>query len=170
MTLTEKAAYLKGIADGMKLNAEEPVDKLLLSIIDMLDDVAKSVTSNEEEIELLTDDVDATKSCTKSSAPSAVKRFTWISTRSNRAILPAPPAAKRSRSNCTRMTATAAAAITTKATTNKFSLHHAESNSSGYELYPELFFVYDFVVSSGDGRCLISSQYRLVACSSLLRP
>ena len=55
MTLTEKAAYLKGIADGMKLNAEEPVDKLLLSIIDMLDDVAKSVTSNEEEIELLTD-------------------------------------------------------------------------------------------------------------------
>ena len=59
MTLTEKAAYLKGIADGMKLNAEEPVDKLLLSIIDMLDDVAKSVTSNEEEIELLTDDVDA---------------------------------------------------------------------------------------------------------------
>ncbi len=59
MTLTEKAAYLKGIADGMKLNADEPTDKLLLSIIDMLDDLAKSVTTNEEEITLLTDDVDA---------------------------------------------------------------------------------------------------------------
>ena len=58
MTLTEKAAYLRGIADGMKLAADQPSDKLLMTVIDMLDDIAKAVTKNEEKIEMLTDSVE----------------------------------------------------------------------------------------------------------------
>ncbi len=59
MTLTEKAAYLKGIADGMKLSAEEPADKLLLTIVDLLGEMAQAVSENEDDIALLTEDVDA---------------------------------------------------------------------------------------------------------------
>ena len=58
MTLNEKAAYLKGIADGMKLSDADPNGKLLLSIIDLLDDMAKTVSDNEDAITLLGDDVD----------------------------------------------------------------------------------------------------------------
>ena len=39
MTLTEKAAYLKGFADAAKLEDKEDIAKLLGKIIDLLDDL-----------------------------------------------------------------------------------------------------------------------------------
>ena len=40
MEITEKVAYLKGLAEGMELDTEKKVGKLLAAIIDVLDDVA----------------------------------------------------------------------------------------------------------------------------------
>ena len=40
MEITEKVAYLKGLAEGMELDTEKKVGKLLSAIIDVLDDIA----------------------------------------------------------------------------------------------------------------------------------
>lgn len=50
MTLTEKAAYLKGLAEGLKVNADEDMGKLILAIIDTLDDMALTVADIDDEI------------------------------------------------------------------------------------------------------------------------
>ena len=38
MEITEKVAYLKGLAEGMDLDTDKKVGKLLAAIIDTLDD------------------------------------------------------------------------------------------------------------------------------------
>ncbi len=58
MTLTERVAYIRGLADGMKLSSDQPNDKLLLSIIETLDDMATAITSTEEDVEMLNADVE----------------------------------------------------------------------------------------------------------------
>ena len=40
MNLTEKAAYLKGLAEGMELDMDKKEGKLLAAIIDVLEDIA----------------------------------------------------------------------------------------------------------------------------------
>ena len=40
MEITEKVAYLKGLADGLGLDAESKEGKVLLAMIDVLDDIA----------------------------------------------------------------------------------------------------------------------------------
>lgn len=40
MTITEKVSYLKGLAEGLKIGEDKAEGKLLLSIIDVLDDMA----------------------------------------------------------------------------------------------------------------------------------
>ena len=40
MEITEKVAYLKGLAEGMELDTEKKEGKLLAAIIDVLDDIA----------------------------------------------------------------------------------------------------------------------------------
>ena len=59
MSLTEKTAYLRGLADGMKLG-ENPTDegKLLLAIADVLNDIAANVEANNESINALADELD----------------------------------------------------------------------------------------------------------------
>jgi formylmethanofuran dehydrogenase subunit E len=59
MSLTEKAAYLRGLADGMKLGEKDTDEsKLLLAIVDVLNDVAANVESNNDSITTLADEVD----------------------------------------------------------------------------------------------------------------
>lgn len=43
MTITEKVSYLKGLAEGLKISDDKAEGKLLLSIIDVLDDMALTI-------------------------------------------------------------------------------------------------------------------------------
>lgn len=58
MTITEKVAYLKGLADGMKLNTETDEGKLLSAIIDTLEDMALTVSDVEDAVAELSAQVD----------------------------------------------------------------------------------------------------------------
>ena len=51
--LGEKVAYLKGLAEGMRLNADEDQGKLLLAMIDALEEMAEAVDENEEKLDEL---------------------------------------------------------------------------------------------------------------------
>jgi hypothetical protein len=59
MNLTEKAAYLKGLAEGLGLDPENKETKVINAIIDLLDDLALTVADNEDEIALITEQLDA---------------------------------------------------------------------------------------------------------------
>jgi formylmethanofuran dehydrogenase subunit E len=59
MTVTEKAAYLRGLAEGLKLDADKPETKIINTIIDLLDDLALTVSDLEDGVEILNEQVDA---------------------------------------------------------------------------------------------------------------
>ena len=50
MEITEKVAYLKGLAEGMELNTDKKEGKLLAAIIDVLEDIALELSDIEGEI------------------------------------------------------------------------------------------------------------------------
>ena len=58
MNITEKVAYIKGLVDGMEFDASTPEKKLLLSIIDLLDQMAQEVSDIRTEVETLGDMAD----------------------------------------------------------------------------------------------------------------
>lgn len=58
MNITEKAAYLKGLAEGLSLDPEKPETKLMNAIIDLLDDIAYDVKDLEEVYDELSEQVD----------------------------------------------------------------------------------------------------------------
>ena len=43
MTLTERAAYLKGLADGLALDEAKPEAKLLKEVIAIIEDIANEI-------------------------------------------------------------------------------------------------------------------------------
>lgn len=55
MTLSERVAYLKGLADGMKLSTESDEGKIITQILAVLEDMADSVTAIEDECDRLND-------------------------------------------------------------------------------------------------------------------
>ncbi len=56
MTITEKVAYLKGLADGLDLDKETTKEsKLLTNIIDVLEEIGFAIEDLEEASELLND-------------------------------------------------------------------------------------------------------------------
>ena len=59
MEITEKVAYLKGLAEGMELNAEKKEGKLLLAIIDVLEDIALELADVLDAQEELGEGLDA---------------------------------------------------------------------------------------------------------------
>ena len=66
MNLSEKAAYLKGLKDGLNLNTETAEGKLIAALIDLVDEMAASVTDIEdmsyavsEELDAIEDELDA---------------------------------------------------------------------------------------------------------------
>ncbi len=59
MTLTEKAAYIKGLAEGLSLDASKPETKIINALIDLVDDIALSVCDLEDELVLVGEQVDA---------------------------------------------------------------------------------------------------------------
>jgi hypothetical protein len=66
MTITEKVAYLKGLIEGMEIDAETKEGKILKAIMDVLSDVALSVEDLEatvqemgEQVDTIDEDLDA---------------------------------------------------------------------------------------------------------------
>ena len=53
MTITEKAAYIKGLVEGLDLDGTTKEGKVLLAIIDMVSDMAEDITDIAEDIEYL---------------------------------------------------------------------------------------------------------------------
>ena len=58
MTVTEKVAYIKGLVDGLDLDAKKDEVKVIKAIIDLLDDMAMSVSDLEEGLDVVCDQVD----------------------------------------------------------------------------------------------------------------
>ncbi len=58
MTLSEKAAYLKGYMDGLELDTEKAEGKMIASIVDLLCDVTKRLTDIEETTIAISDELD----------------------------------------------------------------------------------------------------------------
>ena len=59
MEITEKVAYLKGLAEGMELDAGKKEGKLLSAIIDVLDDIALEIEDLKDEQAELSEGLDA---------------------------------------------------------------------------------------------------------------
>ncbi len=58
MTISEKAAYLKGLMDGLQLDTEKPEGKLISAIVDLLGDVTHRLTDIEETTIAISDELD----------------------------------------------------------------------------------------------------------------
>lgn len=58
MTISEKAAYVKGLMDGSELDTQKPEGKLIASIVELLGDIAKRVTDIEETTIAISDELD----------------------------------------------------------------------------------------------------------------
>lgn len=60
MSITEKVAYLKGLADGLDLGKESTKEsKLLTVIIDVLEEIGYAIEDLEESDEMLSEGLDA---------------------------------------------------------------------------------------------------------------
>ncbi len=58
MNITEKVAYLKGLAKGLEIDETTKEGKLLLAVIDVLEDMADSVSDLESAYEELDEVID----------------------------------------------------------------------------------------------------------------
>ncbi|NLD87682.1 MAG: hypothetical protein GX633_05440 [Clostridiales bacterium] len=59
MTLLERVAYLKGLAQGLGMDPDKKESKIINAIIDVLDELALSVTDIEDDIIAIGDELDA---------------------------------------------------------------------------------------------------------------
>ncbi len=59
MTVTEKAAYLKGLAEGLNLDENKPETKLINKMLDVIDELALAVEDLDEQVDMLIEQVDA---------------------------------------------------------------------------------------------------------------
>ena len=59
MTISEKVAYLKGLMEGMKLDESKDEIKLTQKIIEVLEDMALTVSDLEDSLDLVGEQVDA---------------------------------------------------------------------------------------------------------------
>ena len=58
MTLSEKAAYVKGLMDGIKLDTEKDENRLLKAVVDLLQDMAVSIDDLEDNAIAVSDELD----------------------------------------------------------------------------------------------------------------
>lgn len=58
MTVTEKVAYLKGLVEGSELKLEKKGEKILDLVLEVLGDLASSVTEIDEDVSVLYDDIE----------------------------------------------------------------------------------------------------------------
>ena len=55
MSINEKAAYLKGLADGLNLDQTTAEGKLIAALIDMVDELSHAVSDTIEDVDYLND-------------------------------------------------------------------------------------------------------------------
>ena len=53
MTITEKAAYLKGLLEGMNLDENKPETKVFKALVDCIDDIAITVADLDDSVDTL---------------------------------------------------------------------------------------------------------------------
>lgn len=58
MTITEKAAYVKGLVDGLELDDSKKETKVIKALVDIIDDIALSVADLEDEVAATNDAID----------------------------------------------------------------------------------------------------------------
>jgi len=58
MTISEKAAYLKGLMDGLKLDTEAAEGKMISAMVELLGDMAKKITDIEDTTIAISDELD----------------------------------------------------------------------------------------------------------------
>ena len=58
MTISEKAAYLKGLMDGLELDTEKAEGKMISAMVELLGDMAKRITDIEETTIAISDELD----------------------------------------------------------------------------------------------------------------
>ena len=58
MTISEKAAYLKGLMEGMELDTEKAEGKMIAAIVDLLGDITRRLTDVEETTIAISDELD----------------------------------------------------------------------------------------------------------------
>mgnify|MGYP000844602244 FL=1 len=59
MTNTERVAYIRGLTEGLELDADKKEVKVINAIIDLLDDMALSISEAEDNMNDMTDQLDA---------------------------------------------------------------------------------------------------------------
>ena len=59
MKNTERVSYIRGLAEGLELDADKKEVKVLNAIIDLLDDMAFSMSEMEGNLNDMADQVDA---------------------------------------------------------------------------------------------------------------
>ena len=58
MTISEKAAYLKGLMDGLELDTEKAEGKMISAIVDLMGDLTRRVADIEETTIAISDELD----------------------------------------------------------------------------------------------------------------
>ena len=58
MTISEKAAYLKGLMDGLELDTEKAEGKMIAAMVDLIGDMAKRMKDIEETTIAISDELD----------------------------------------------------------------------------------------------------------------
>jgi hypothetical protein len=57
MTLTERAAYIKGLAEGLELDAQTKEGKIIAALLELCSDMAAEIADIKEDIEEIDDDL-----------------------------------------------------------------------------------------------------------------
>ncbi len=58
MTITEKAAYIKGLMDGLDLDDSKKETKVIKALVDLVDDMALALADAEDDIVAIADEID----------------------------------------------------------------------------------------------------------------
>ena len=58
MTINEKAAYLKGLMEGLQLDTEKAEGKMIAAIVELLGDLSKKLTNVEDTTIAISDELD----------------------------------------------------------------------------------------------------------------
>ena len=58
MTISEKAAYLKGLMDGLNLDTEKAEGKMIAAMVELMGDMAKRLSDVEETTIAISDELD----------------------------------------------------------------------------------------------------------------
>ena len=59
MKLTEKAAYIKGLMEGLELDGDKKEVKVIKALVDLVDDLALTVSDLDEDLDQVYDELDA---------------------------------------------------------------------------------------------------------------